>query len=144
MFCLPSTFGIEYDRFLSIEVASYPHHYHKTAQRRQRSPEAGDLVLVRNHKIDNQNGRKFGVRWLGPRLLVKCTKHRQSGWVREIHGHGGNGSYPRITLQRRANEKRVSLRALPKSFVFLLSPLILLSFLFKARSTLALAYKLVF
>ena len=74
------------NRLLSSEVASYSHHYHKLAQQRQRIPEPGDLVLVRNHQVDNQRGRKLEARWLGPRLLVKWTHHRRSGWIRELHG----------------------------------------------------------
>ena len=61
------------------------HEQDKPTQWRQRIPEPGDLVLVRNHQVDNQRGRKLEARWLGPWLLVKWTSHRHSGWIRELH-----------------------------------------------------------
>ena len=81
------------NRLLSSEIASYTHGSRKQAERKQRIPEPGDLVLVRNPALDNQKGRKLEARWLGPRLFLKWVKHKHSGFVRELHGNGAPKRY---------------------------------------------------
>ena len=84
---ISSALGDE-QRLLSSENASYTYHYHKQTQRKQHIPEAGDLVLVRNHSVGKQRDRKLEAKWLGPRILVEWIYHRHSGLVREMHGTG--------------------------------------------------------
>ena len=74
-------------RLLASEVASYTHSYQHTRRtRRQRIPIVGDLVLVRDHQLDQRKGRKLDPKWMGPRVLVKFTKGGKSAWVREVCG----------------------------------------------------------
>ena len=74
-------------RLLASEVASYTHAYkHARRLRRQRIPNVGDLVLVRDLQLDKQKGRKLDPKWLGPRILVKFTEGGHSAWVREVYG----------------------------------------------------------
>ena len=51
------------DRLLASETASYTHGYVKARERHQRIPEPGDLVLVRNHTVYKQKGRKLDPSW---------------------------------------------------------------------------------
>ena len=76
------------NKLLAMEAASYSHYVKGKRDRKHRLPQAGDLVIVRHHTIDNQRGRKLEPKWLGPRLLTKITKHGLSGYVRELHGTG--------------------------------------------------------
>ena len=76
------------NKLLAADAAAYTHGYESKRHRRQRLPEPGDLVLVRNHAVDRQHGRKLEAKWLGPRLFVKWSSHRRSGYIRELHGDG--------------------------------------------------------
>ncbi|KAM0800520.1 hypothetical protein BDR22DRAFT_821397 [Usnea florida] len=76
------------NKILASEADSYSHYTQARNQRKQRLPEPGDLVIVRNHAVDAQKGRKLEAKWLGPRLLVSKTKHGMSGYVRDLHGEG--------------------------------------------------------
>ena len=73
---------------LSSEAASWSHYHAGRNERKQRIPKPRDLVIVRNHAVDNQRGRKLEAKWLGPRLLTRVTTHGLSGYVRELHGSG--------------------------------------------------------
>ena len=73
---------------LSSEAASWSNYHAARNERKQRFPKPGDLVIVRNHAVDNQRGRKLEAKWLGPRLLTRVTAHGLSGYVRELHGSG--------------------------------------------------------
>jgi len=75
------------------ELTSYVAYHHSKRNRVQRLPEAGDLVIVRHHAVDNQRGRKLESRWLGPRLLVNLTPSGNSGHVQELHGDGATKRY---------------------------------------------------
>lgn len=74
------------NRLLASENAIYSHGYRKARERKQRIPEPGDLVLVRNHPVDKSHSGKLDPRWLGPRIFEEWTCHSRSGWVRQIHG----------------------------------------------------------
>ena len=76
----------EENRMLASDIASYQQSAPKGINRQQRLPEPGDLVLVWNHSKQSQKSRKLEAKWLGPRMLVRWTNHKQSGWVRELHG----------------------------------------------------------
>ena len=78
---------------LSSEAASWTHYHAGRNERKQRIPTPGDLVVVRNHAVDNQRGRKLEAKWLGPRLLTRVTAHGLSGYVRELHGSGQEKRY---------------------------------------------------
>jgi hypothetical protein len=71
-------------------VDSYSHAKRK---RQQRLPQAGDLVIIRHHAVDNQRGKKLEPRWLEPRLLVGLTPFGNSGHVQELHGDGSTKRY---------------------------------------------------
>ena len=53
-----------------------------------------DMMLVKNHQVDNQRGRKFNARWLGARLLAKWANHKHRAWVQELHGTGKPKRFP--------------------------------------------------
>lgn len=76
------------NRCLSADASAYIHYQRSKNERRQRLPKEGDLVVVRNHAVDSQKGRKLEGRWLGPRILVSYTASRLSAYVREVHGVG--------------------------------------------------------
>lgn len=50
-------------------------------------------MLVRNHAVDSQRGRKLEAKWLGPRILVSYSASRLSGHIREIYGDGKTKKY---------------------------------------------------
>ena len=50
------------NRLLVNEAVSYTHDYHKHIQCRQRISASGDLVLIRNHVLNEQKGRKLEAR----------------------------------------------------------------------------------
>lgn len=62
-------------------------------KRKQKIPEPGDLVLVRNHAVDGQRGRKLEAKWLGPRILVLYSASKVSAHVREMYGDGKTKKY---------------------------------------------------
>lgn len=74
------------NRCLSAEASAYIHYYRSKNERRQRLLKEGDLVVVRNHAVDSQKGRKLEGRWLGPRILVSYTASKLSAYVREVLG----------------------------------------------------------
>lgn len=80
---------------LASEAAAYTHYYLKSVrERKQRIPEPGDLVLVRNHAVDGQRGRKLEAKWVGPRILVSYySASKVSGHLREIYGDGKTKKY---------------------------------------------------
>lgn len=49
-------------------------------------PKAGDLVLIRNHKIDQTHGKKLDPRWSHPKLCVKVNDSGASAQVCDIYG----------------------------------------------------------
>ncbi len=81
------------NRCLASEASAYSHYRRGQRERRQRIPKVGDLVLVRNHAVDGQRGRKLESRWLGPRLLVSLSSSGLTGRVRELFGEGGTKKY---------------------------------------------------
>lgn len=66
-----------------LTTAKSSHYTKSRRDRKQRLPQAGDLVIVRHHAIDNQRGRK----------LEPKSKHGLSGYVRELHGTGTTKRY---------------------------------------------------
>ena len=60
---LPSSSLRDENRLLGSENASYSHGYPPTRERKQRLPESGGLVLVRNHAVDNQEGGSDWDTW---------------------------------------------------------------------------------
>ncbi len=78
---------------LACEAAAYTHHLKGICGRRQKIPTPGDLVLVRNHAVDSQRGRKLEAKWLGPRILVSYSASKLTGHVREIYGDGKAKKY---------------------------------------------------
>lgn len=62
-------------------------------ERKQKIPEPGDLVLVRNHAVDGQRGRKLEAKWLGPRILVSYSASKVLAHIREIYGDGKTKKY---------------------------------------------------
>ena len=81
------------NKLLSAEAASYSHYSRGRRVRQQRIPAPGDLVVVRNHAINSQKGKKLESKWLRPRLLTRVTEHELSGYVRELHGTGQGKRY---------------------------------------------------
>ena len=61
--------------------------------KKQKIPKEGDLVVVRNHAVDSQKGRKLESRWLGPRILVSYTASGLSAYIRKLHGSGKTKRY---------------------------------------------------
>ena len=59
------------NKCLASEAAAYTSYSRGRKLRQQRIPEPGDLVVVRNHAVDKQHGRKLEAKWLGPRMLVR-------------------------------------------------------------------------
>ena len=80
---------------LASEAAAYSSHLQASRRNQRKStiPNPGDLVIVRNHAVDSQHGRKLEKRWLGPRLLTRMTGSGLSGYVRELHGEGKEKRY---------------------------------------------------
>ena len=78
---------------LASEAAAYTNYLKRMRGRRQKIPNPGDLVLVRNHVVDSQRGRKLEAKWLGPRLLVSYSTSKLTGYVREIYGDGKAKKY---------------------------------------------------
>ena len=76
------------NRCLSADASAYLHYQRLKNEKKQRLPKEGDLVVVRNHAVDSQKGRKLEWRWFGPRILVLYTASRLSAYVREVHGVG--------------------------------------------------------
>lgn len=74
---------------LASKASAYSHYRRGLRERRQRILKTGDLVLVRNHAVDGQRGRKLESKWLGPRLLVSLSSSGLTGKVRELYGGGG-------------------------------------------------------
>lgn len=74
-------------RLTICETASYIHEYEKRLHKKQRISRKEDLVLIRNHVVDDQHERKLKSRWLGPRLLQNWTSFR-SDLIRELHDEG--------------------------------------------------------
>ena len=71
---------------LASEAAAYTHYLKSVRERKQKIPEPGDLVLVSNHAVDGQRGRKLEAKWLGPRILVSYSASKVSAHVGEIYG----------------------------------------------------------
>ena len=49
-------------RLLEEEVASYTHSYEQQRKRKQRISKKNDLVMIRNHAVNNQKDRKLESR----------------------------------------------------------------------------------
>lgn len=81
------------NRCLASEASAYSNYRRGQRERRQRVPKAGDFVLVRNHAVDGQRGRKLESKWLGPRLLVSLSSSGLTGRVRDLYGAGGTKKY---------------------------------------------------
>ncbi len=81
------------NRYLASEASAYSHYKRGQRERKQRVPKAGVLVLVRNHAVDRQRGRKLESKWLGPRLLVSLSLSGLTGRVKELYGEGGTKKY---------------------------------------------------
>ena len=47
---------------LKEEVASYIHNYEQQRERKQRISKKNDLIMIRNHAVNNQKDRKFESR----------------------------------------------------------------------------------
>lgn len=75
-------------RCLASDAVAYVHYQKSRNARKQKIPKEGDLVVVRNHAVHSQKGRKLESRWLGPRILVLYTASGLSAYVRELHGSG--------------------------------------------------------
>jgi len=58
----------------------------------QKKPKKDDLVLVRNHVIDKQHGRKLESKWMGPRLITKMVSD-VSAEVTNVYGDGKAKKY---------------------------------------------------
>lgn len=69
-------------RYLASDAAAYVHYQKSRNARKQKIPKEGDLVVVRNHAVGSQKGRKLEGRWLGPRILVLYTPSGLSAYVR--------------------------------------------------------------
>lgn len=78
---------------LASEAASYTHYLKSVRERKQKIPKPGNLVLVRNHAVDTQRGRKLEAKWLGPRILVSYSASKVSAHIREIYGDGKTKKY---------------------------------------------------
>ena len=72
-------------RLLEEEVASYIHNYEQQTKRKQRISKKDDLIMIRNHAVNNQKNRKFESRWLESKLLIKWIKNDKSEWIKELH-----------------------------------------------------------
>ena len=59
-----------------------------TKRLRRQQPKASNLILVQNHQRNKNYGRKLDPQWIGPRLLVKTTFKRITGYVKELYGNG--------------------------------------------------------
>lgn len=81
------------NRCLASEASAYSYYRRGQRERKQRIPKAGDLVLVRNHAVDGQRGRKLESKWLEPRLLVSLSSSGLTGRVRELYGEDGTKQY---------------------------------------------------
>ena len=79
--------------YLASEASAYSLYRREQRKRRQKIPKVGDLVLVRNHALDRQRGRKLESKWLGPRLLVLLSLLGPTKRVKEIFGEGGIKKY---------------------------------------------------
>ena len=72
-------------RLLEKEVASYIHNYEQQRERKQKISKKDDLIMIRNHAVNNQKNKKFEFRWLKSRFLIKWIKNDKSEWIRELH-----------------------------------------------------------
>ncbi len=79
--------------YLASEASAYSLYRREQRKRRQKIPKVGDLVLVRNHALDRQRGRKLESKWLGPRLVVLLSLLGPTKRVKEIFGEGGTKKY---------------------------------------------------
>ena len=80
-------------RCLASDAMAYLHYQKSENTRKQKIPKEGDLVIVRNHAVDSQKGRKLESRWLGPRILVSYTASGLSAYIRKLHGSGKTKRY---------------------------------------------------
>ena len=69
-------------KLLAMEAASYSHYTKSRRDRKQRIPKPGDLVIVRNHTVDNQRGRKLEAKWSGPRAFCAAYCNRYQDFTR--------------------------------------------------------------
>ena len=53
-------------------------------------PREGDLVLVRDRALDNQNGGKLQPRWHAPRIVEKIAEDGNTALIRELHNAPDN------------------------------------------------------
>ena len=106
------------NRILASETASYLEPNPSKISRKQRIPEVGDLVLVRNHQKDKQHGKKLEAKWLGPRMLVRWTNDKLSGWVRELHGAGNPKRYHLDDMVMYYEREKVFLGSVQLAFPF--------------------------
>ena len=53
----------------------------------------GDLLLCRDHKIDDRNSRDFELRWTKPKILAKVLEGGVSGLVTDLDSDNGAVKY---------------------------------------------------
>ena len=70
---------------LASEAAAYTYYLKRMCGRRQKIPNLGNLVLVKNQAVNNQRRQKLEVNWLGPRLLVLYSASKLTEYVRKIY-----------------------------------------------------------
>lgn len=81
------------NKCLASEAAAYTSYQKSKRDRKQRVPEPEDLVIIQNHAVDAQKGRKLEARWLGPQIFTGYTASKLSGYVREVHGDRATKRY---------------------------------------------------
>ena len=80
-------------RCLASDAVAYVHYQKSRNASKQIIPKERYLVVVRNHTVDSQKGRKLESRWFGPRILVSYTASGLSAHLRELHGFGKTKRY---------------------------------------------------
>lgn len=80
-------------RCLASNAVAYMHYQKSKNMRKQKITKEGDLVVVRNHAVNSQKGRKLESRWLGPCILVSYTSLGLSTYIKELYGSGKTKKY---------------------------------------------------
>lgn len=66
---------------------------------RFRPPAPGDLVLLRDHALDKDYGRKLEPRWLGLYKLLSVTPNGISGVIQDLHTEATKGRHALNSLK---------------------------------------------
>lgn len=62
-------------------------------KKKQKIPELGDLILVKNHAIESQKERKLKAKWFGPRIFDLYLASKFLAHIQEIYDNRKTKKY---------------------------------------------------